>query len=85
MSDSAAKQQRSADFESKLSRLRDIADKLENDPTVTLEQSMALYEDGLRITRECVDELNGMQSRIAELNKKLDLILTVPASGEDDE
>lgn len=63
------------DFESKIAQLQQIVDKLESDSSVTLEDSMALFEQGLSLTGECVGELNAMQAKIGELNKKLDIIL----------
>ena len=65
----------SADFENKLGELQKIVSKLESDQRVTLEDSMSLYEQGLKLTKECVDDLSALSSRIAELNNRLDLIL----------
>lgn len=70
----------SSDFENNLNELQKIVSRLENDSDVTLEDSMALYERGLKLTKECVDKLSLLSARIAELNGKLDLIL-----GENDE
>lgn len=75
----------SCDFENKLDALQAIVNKLENDPGVTLEDSMSLYEDGLKLTKECVESLAQMQTRIAELNKQLDLVLCKPPFGDNDE
>lgn len=74
----------SADFEKKIADLQSIVDKLESDKTVTLEDSMSLFENGIKITRECVDDLNAMQARIAALNKELDLIICGDFGTEDD-
>ena len=65
----------SGDFENKLSELQKIVSKLENDSDVTLEDSMSLFEQGLKLTKECVNDLSELSSRIAELNNQLDLIL----------
>ena len=75
----------SCDFENKLDALQAIVNRLENDSAVTLEDSMSLYEDGLKLTKECVESLAHMQSRIAELNKQLDLVLCMPPFGDSDE
>ena len=75
----------SCDFENKLDALQAIVNRLENDQGVTLEDSMSLYEDGLKLTKECVESLALMQSRIAELNKQLDLVLCMPPFGGSDE
>lgn len=65
----------SGDFENRLSVLQKIVSKLENDQSVTLEDSMSLFEQGLKLTKECVDDLTALSARIAELNNQLDLIL----------
>ncbi|MBD5132301.1 MAG: exodeoxyribonuclease VII small subunit [Clostridiales bacterium] len=75
----------SQDFENKISELQAIVDKLESDAGVSLEESVALFESGLKLTKTCVDELDGMQARINDLNKQLDEILSRPVLGERDE
>lgn len=75
----------SADFEKKIAELQNIVTKLESDANVSLEDSIALFENGLELTKQCVDSLNGMQSQINDLNKQLDLILQQPLFGERDE
>lgn len=74
----------SADFEKKIADLQSIVDRLEGDKSVTLEDSMSLFESGIAITRECVDSLNAMQARISALNKELDLIICGDLGTEDD-
>lgn len=75
----------SGDFENKLDELQKIVSRLENDSDVTLEDSMSLYENGLKIAKECVEDLSLLNARIAELNKQLDLVLTMPPFGDNDE
>ena len=74
----------SADFERKIGELQKIVDKLESDAGISLEDSMDLYESGLKLTKDCVADLNNMQARISDLNKQLDAILS-PSVGERDE
>ena len=74
----------SSDFEAKIAELQKIVGRLESDGSVTLEDSMSLFESGLKLTKECVDDLSAMQARIADLNNQLDLILRQPLFGEDD-
>lgn len=64
----------SGDFENKLAELQRIVARLENDSDVTLEDSIALYESGLKIAKGCVGDLGLLSARIAELNKQLDLV-----------
>lgn len=74
----------SCDFERKIEQLQSIVDKLESDG-LSLEQSMALFESGLSITKQCVADLNGMQAKIEDLNGQLDLILRQSLTGGGDE
>lgn len=74
----------SVDFEAKIAELQKIVGRLESDGSVTLEDSMSLFESGLKLTKECVDDLSAMQAKISELNNQLDLILRQPLFGEDD-
>lgn len=62
-------------LEEGIARLKEIAETLETDRSITLEQSIELFRTGLGITKDCVNELNDMQARIAELNGQLDVIL----------
>ncbi|MDE5563385.1 MAG: exodeoxyribonuclease VII small subunit [Clostridiales bacterium] len=74
----------SGDFENKLDELQKIVQRLENDPDVTLEDSMSLYESGLKIAKQCVEDLAQLNARITELNKQLDLVI-MPSLGDNDE
>lgn len=62
-----------ADFESRISKLNDIVQSLESD--ITLEESMKLFESGIKLTKECIDDLNEAQKSIAALKSELDKIL----------
>lgn len=75
----------SGDFENKLDELQKIVSKLENDSDVTLEDSMNLFEQGLKLTKECVDDLSRLSARISDINKQLDLVLCAPPFGDSDE
>lgn len=75
----------SSDFENKLDELQKIVSRLENDSDVTLEDSMSLFESGLKLTKECVEDLASLSARISDLNKQLDLVLCMPPFGESDE
>lgn len=74
-----------ADFEHKIGELQKIADKLESDAGVSLEDSIALFESGLALTKECAESLTAAQVRINDLNKQLDSILRQPLFGEGNE
>ncbi len=75
----------SESFEIKIGRLQAIVDKLEGDPSLSLEDGMALFEDGLKLTKECVEELNVTRERIADLDRQLETVLDNPLFGGDNE
>lgn len=62
------------DFEKKLGRLEDIVGKMENGE-ISLEDSLKLFEEGVKLSRECNTQLN-------EAEQKVKLLLGVDASGE---
>ena len=55
-------------FESSLGELEKIVHKLE-DGDLSLEESLKLFEDGVRISRECQERLNKAERRIEILLK----------------
>ncbi len=55
-------------FESSLGELEKIVRKLE-DGDLSLEESLKLFEDGVRISRECQERLNKAERRIEILLK----------------
>ncbi len=61
------------DFESKIAELKNIVNSLESD--IPLEDGMKLFESGIKLTKECIDDLNKAQKSIAELKSELDKIL----------
>lgn len=61
------------DFEKKLGRLEDIVEKMEMGE-LTLEDSLKLFEEGVKLSRECNVQLN-------EAEQKVKLLLGVDADG----
>ena len=55
-------------FEDSFTRLEKILEQLESDEC-TLEDTIALYEEGLNLTKVCYDKLNNAELRIKEINK----------------
>ncbi len=55
-------------FETSLSSLEKIVRKLE-EGDLTLEESLKLFEDGVRLSRECQERLNQAERRIEILMK----------------
>jgi exodeoxyribonuclease VII small subunit len=61
------------DFEKKLGRLEDIVEKMETGE-LTLEDSLKLFEEGVKLSRECNVQLN-------EAEQKVKLLLGVDTDG----
>ncbi|MFO7914446.1 MAG: exodeoxyribonuclease VII small subunit [Candidatus Krumholzibacteriales bacterium] len=55
------------DFESSMKRLEEIVSRLEND-NVPLEESIALYEEGVKIGRKCREIMDNADRKIRELS-----------------
>ena len=71
------------DFEKKIDELKAIVERLEGD--ASLEESIALFESGLELTKACIDDLHRTQARISELKGKLDIITAQTGFGDGDE
>lgn len=72
-------------FEEALERLETIASSLE-DGDLTLEQSLRLFEEGVRLTRLCASRLDEAQKRIELLTRSEDGVLrTTPFDAPDGE
>lgn len=66
----------------KIEELEKIVAELEREGT-TLERGMELFEKGIALTRECLDELGRSKGRITELKKQMDGMLEI-AYGEEE-
>ena len=62
-------------FETELSRLQEISNLLDNDE-LDLDTAMKLYEEGVELSRSCIQTLKEAEVRIIEIKKKLDQIKT---------
>jgi exodeoxyribonuclease VII small subunit len=71
-------------FEEALERLEQIAASLEGGD-LTLEESLALFEEGVRLTRLCASRLDQAQKRIEILARSEDgELTTAPFDAADD-
>ena len=61
------------DFEKKLSRLEEIVVKMESG-NLTLEESLKLFEEGVKNSREC-------QAQLSEAEAKVKVLLKVDKAG----
>lgn len=56
-------------FEEALTKLEAIVEKLD-DEDITLEESVQLYEEGLKLSKICSDTLENAELKIEEIEKK---------------
>jgi exodeoxyribonuclease VII small subunit len=57
-------------FEVKLHRLEEIAEKLDSED-IGIENAIALYEEGIKLSKECIVTLKNAELKITELKSKL--------------
>ncbi len=62
------------EFEKKLKRLEDIVEKMESGD-LSLDDSMKLFEEGVKMSREC-------QAQLSVAEEKVKLLLSVDADGK---
>lgn len=61
------------DFEKRLKRLEDIVEKMEAGD-LSLDDSMKLFEEGVKLSREC-------QSQLSQAEQKVKVLLSVDSEG----
>ena len=54
------------DFEKKLNRLEDIVQKMEKGE-LALEESLKLFEEGIKLSRDCNSQLNEAEVKVKKL------------------
>lgn len=54
------------DFEKKLGRLEEIVQKMEKGDS-SLEESLKLFEEGVKLSRECHSRLNEAEAKVKKL------------------
>lgn len=70
-------------FEQALERLEAIVDRLEQGE-LPLEEALAVFEEGVALTRRCAGELDSAERRIEELVRDGEKWLVRPFEGADD-
>jgi len=68
-----AKKKQSNNFEKDLARLEQISSLLDSED-VGLEESISLYEEGIKLSRSCITTLKKAELKISELKKNLSKI-----------
>lgn len=74
------------DFEKKLSRLEEIVQSMEKGD-LTLENSLKLFEEGVKLSRECQTQLTKAEAQVKKLVSidETGLAVTEPFKSEDTE
>lgn len=67
----ARKEPKKADFESSLRRLEEIVHRLEGGE-LPLEESLRMYEEGIQLSRTCLEQLTQVELRLKTLTKNTD-------------
>ncbi|MFO7447510.1 MAG: exodeoxyribonuclease VII small subunit [Ignavibacteriaceae bacterium] len=65
-------------FELNLTRLEEISVLLESE-NIGLEEALLLYEEGISLSKVCIDTLKNAELKIIELRKKVDEIPGISA------
>ncbi len=69
-------------FEQSLARLEEVAQLLERGD-LPLEEGLALFEEGVTLSRHCQDRLDAAEKRITSLSAVDGSATTLPTSGDD--
>ena len=69
-------------FEESLSRLQEISEILES-PEVDLEESIKLYEEGIKLSKICYTKLEDAELKVTQLKNELDEELNDSPSSEE--
>ena len=64
------KSKKKNNFEDDLARLKEISNLLE-DNEIGLDDAIALYEEGIKLSKNCIKKLEDAQLKITELKKDL--------------
>lgn len=64
-------------FEEGTKRLEEIIKALD-DEKVSLEKSIELFEEGVKVSKECMEILNGAKGKITVIKEEFDKIIEAP-------
>lgn len=67
----AAEPQRKDEFEKSLARLEEVVKRLES-AELSLDEAMALFEEGVKLSRDCQKKLEEAEGKVEILLKKAD-------------
>lgn len=63
------------DFEKKLKQIEEISNRLQNED-ISLDEGIILFEESVRLTKECLSELDKSKQKIEMIKQELDNILS---------
>ena len=66
-----AEPQRKGEFEKSLARLEEVVKRLES-TDLSLDEAMKLFEEGVKLSRECQEQLEEAEGKVEILLKKAD-------------
>ncbi|MCB1691883.1 MAG: exodeoxyribonuclease VII small subunit [Pseudomonadales bacterium] len=69
-------------FEESLARLESLVEKMESGD-LSLEQSLATFEEGIKLTRECQQALKDAEQKVRLLIEKSDGVTETPFEAPD--
>jgi exodeoxyribonuclease VII small subunit len=67
----AKKKENKGSFEASLKRLEQIVDELENGE-ITLERALDIYEEGVELSKFCVERLSQAELKLKKLSKDIE-------------
>jgi exodeoxyribonuclease VII small subunit len=62
---------KNSSFEDSLVRLQEISELLESE-NITLEESISLYEEGIKLSKVCYEILNNAELKVTELKAQFE-------------
>lgn len=68
------------EFEKATAKLSEIVEKLDS-KGVTLEESIALFEEGVNVSKDCIDILKQARGKITVIRRQMDEIFEQPLDG----
>ena len=55
-----------------LNKIEDIVTSMEK-PDITIEEGLSLYEQGVKLAKECLTELNNVKGKVTAIKKDLEV------------
>jgi exodeoxyribonuclease VII small subunit len=70
LSKKSAHKEQPESFEQSVKRLEEIAEELENG-AVPIDEAIKIYEEGIQISKKCLDKLSQVELKLKKLNKDI--------------